>query len=321
MGIVRWMLLPAVLLVVTASAGEATGTRYGISVTTPESWHVRVQRGAIVAATVPLPPDHGALSPRLSRALHAGDLGLLLYEDAPAREVPFDTHLYSRGYPRTFSPRDFRPLPPSGSNPRIHSVARRNFAVAGRYFDLFVEAGAPRPTLGRVAGLNALVRSLRITPGDFYPGKAPPARFRPAHGWFTVHSPTVPIGPATSSFTIASTIPFRDCLTCFPPRKTVKRLPPSGIVIFLALSADNRDPPTAAPFPTTLHVQRHECGSFEGIPTLATCPVHAQLFLRYRIDGWVIFGRERRPTPLQRARANTELGRLELPMWPRWPVP
>lgn len=319
----RALVVVSLVLVVGGSSGDAATVGYGISATAPHGWRLRVLRGALEAATVPLPPvrwrSHGV---RLGDALRSGDLSVLLFENAPSWNVPFEYAVYRRGPPLPLSARDFRPAL-GGSNSEGHAFARRNFTVAGRYFDLFVESGSTRPAPRRIAELNTLLRSLTVRPGDFYPGHAPPARFRPARGWTTLHSRTIPVGPSTYSVTVASTVRYRNALNQFPPHETLERLPPNGIVISLRLSADNRDPPTAARRGTrrpVLQIGAATCGSFEGAPsTVLTCRVEAQRFREYVIFGWVIFGR-RNPTAEQRVRARAELDRLELPVWPLWPV-
>ncbi len=303
--------LPHLFVMLAAVAGPAVHG-YGIKASAPPGWHVRVLRGALEASTGPLPRLPQDLFPT---TLRPDDVAVLLDEDGPSWAVPVERSIYRHGYPRAFSERDFA----TRIRTESHARSARHFAVAGRSFDLFVEAGSPHVTAGRLAELNALVRSLRIEPGDFYPGLAPPARFRPASGWYTKHAPTVRVGPETSSTTIASTVPYRDCLNCFPPHETVSRLPPGGIVIFLSLDASNRRPPVVAGQPSALRLHRRSCGPFEGIPDVATCALHAQVFGRYAVDGWVVFGRAH-PAASQIERAQAELDRLVLPAWPRWPA-
>jgi hypothetical protein len=165
------------------------------------------------------------------------------------------------------------------------------------------------------------VRSLAR--GDFFPGTAPPATFRPAAGWHTKHSPTVPVTPSTYSVAIASTLPYRDCLNCFPPHDTVALMGPDDVVIVLDLLADDRFPPIR-PHGEAIHGRlvlaraQQQCGSFEGMPrTVATCSMRAQVRGRYDVDGWIVYGRPH-PTAAQKARAQAELDRLLFPRWPRW---
>lgn len=312
------MLIPA-----GGSGQPQTVSGYGITAAVPSGWHARVLRGAVQASTAQLASSNRSLGRAMSRRLHRGDLGVLLFEAAPVWNVPFDRSFYRSGPPRSFSAHDFRPSSVGGSNPGAHSFATRNFMVEGRYFDLFVESGSARAASVRLAQLDKLIGSLRIRPGDFYPGEAPPARFRRAPGWFTTSSGTVPVGPSTYSVTLASTLRYRDALNQFPPHRTLDRLRAKGIVIRLSLTADNRIPPTIRQGDRgrpVLRVDDSRCGSFEGAPATAlTCRVEAWRPRRYHIHGWVIFGRTH-PSPSQVGRARAELDQLLLPTWPSWPV-
>jgi hypothetical protein len=328
MGFSRVPLAACALLVVLGTGAYSRDERivsgYGVSASVADGWHVRMLRGALEASTVRLPPASRPLGPALHRRLRPGGLGVLLFEDAPSWSVPFDRSVFRTGYPRPFSSRDFGRPPLGGSNPGKHSFARRNFTVAGRYFDLFAESGSTRPSKRRIAELNHLVRSLTVKTGDFYPGEAAPARFPRARGWTTRHSETVPVGPGTYSVSLASTVRYRDSLNAFPPHRTLERLPAAGVVIWLGLSADNRDPPTVPEGDAgrpVLRVGSSACQSFEGAPpTVLTCRVRAWRFGQYHTFGWVIFG-GLRPSTARRAEARRELARVLLPTWPRWSVP
>jgi hypothetical protein len=313
------------LLGCAAEAGGAgpTVTGYGISVTPPAGWHLRVTRGMLEAATTPLPRPDPTPSVSLGNALGRDDIGVLLFEDAPAGGVPFDAHAYSRSARRPFTRHDFDQPPPSSSNPGQHRFARRGIRLSGRYFALFVESGAGQPTPTGLAGLNLLVRSLQVTRGDFYPGTVAPARFPDEPGWHLRSSPRIPVGPETSTTSIAATVAYRDPLDAFPPRTTLARLPASGVIIYVTLVADNRNPPLASEHRAAgrirLELPTAGCGSFEGIPApqRATCALHIVVARHYVIQGWVIYGRAN-PTRAQQALAQAEFARLELPAWPLW---
>jgi hypothetical protein len=308
------------LAVFAALAGGARPTGRvatdGIVVSLPSGWHARAGRGVIEAATRPLPSLGPWVAASLSKALGPDDVSVILYEDAATSPPPA---IYRAGAPRPFSRADFGPPPSGGSNPGDHRFARRNFRVAGRFFDLFVETGRRQPTASGLAELNELVRSLRVEPGDFYRGTVAPARFAAAPGWHVRTSPRVALAPETWSVAIASTVPYRDQLDAFPPHATLAHLPSDGVIVYLDLLASNRDPPLdRAPAPSTLATRRVRCGSFEGVPDrYAVCPVHAVRHGEYTIDAWIVYGRPR-PSRAQRAAARAELGRLELPTWPRW---
>ena len=309
-------ILAGLAVVAAALSGGGRVTAGGIALSLPSGWHARAGRGVIEAATRPLPPLGPRVAASLSKALGLNDLGILLYEDAATSPPP---SIYRAGMPRPFTRSDFRRPPSGGSNPGDHRFARRNLRVAGRFFDLFVETGARQPTPSGLAGLNQLVRSLRVEPGDFYPGTVAPARFAASPGWHVRTSPRVALAPETWSIAIAATASYRDALDAFPPHATLARLPADGVIVYLDLLASNRDPPLAGgPPPEALPAEYLRCGSFEGVPDrYAVCPVHAVRRGEYTIDGWVVYGRAR-PTGAQRAGTRAELARLELPAWPRW---
>jgi len=298
---------------------------YGLVAAVPAGWQVRITRGALEASTAALPPLGPWLGTALHRSLGPGDLGLVLFEDAPLPGVPFERSFYRAGAPPRFGAADFGPPPLGGSNPARHSFARRNFREAGRYFDLFAESGTARPGAEALQKLNGLVRSLRIRPGDFYPGVAASARFRSAPGWHSASSPDTPIGPETSSTSVAATVPYHEPVDVFPPVRTLARLPANGVIVYVTLVASNRDPPlvrNAARHSgrVRLRIPVRGCGSFEGVPTaIAVCRLHTLVPRQYTIDGWVLYGRPS-PSAAQRIRAQAEVDRLILPRWPLWPT-
>jgi hypothetical protein len=319
-------LLALVALLAGATAGVASAAAtspYGLSVSPPPGWHVRVSRGTLEAATMPLPRPSPIPSVSLHNALGPDDIGVLLFEDAPVAGAPFNARAYEGAARRPFTRQDFDQPGPSSSNPGHHRFARRGLRLSGRSFALFAETGAAQPTAAGLAGLNLLVRSLEVEPGDFYPGTVAPARFPAEPGWHLLTSPRISVGPETSATSIAATVPYGDALDAFPPHRTLERLPASGVIIYVTLVADNRNPPLAPDHGGVrrVHLQapRSGCGSFEGIPDLATCPLHVVVAHRYVIEGWVIYGRAR-PTHSQQALAQAELSRLLLPTWPLWPA-
>jgi hypothetical protein len=304
-----------------ASAEEPVMVRgYGMAVTAPACWHVRIGRGLVEASTAPLPPLGRWASTRLSRSLGLSDLGVLLFEDRATPTAPLTRSAYRPGHPRPFRASEFTGPPLGGSNPGNHGFASRNFRLAGRLFDLFVESGSRRPAAARVASLNRLLASLRIERGDFYPGEVAAAPFRPARGWHTLSSKPTPLAPETVSDSVASTVPYRDGLNDFPPQRTIPHLPSDGIILVLQLVASNRDPPLGPRQPRRgrLAVMITRCGSFEGVPPrVAVCALAGLRNRQYVIDGWVVYGRAH-PTADMRSRAVQELKRLVLPSWPRW---
>jgi hypothetical protein len=313
------LLVLATTLALPASAearsAQAVGA-YGIGVTLPAGWDGRVVRGTLVASTAPLPPVRGWLNTELSRSLRRGDLGLLLHEFEPP---PGRQHRgpYRRGAPRPFRAQEFEGF-------GRQRIARRNFVVAGRFFDLFVESRGERlPTAAVLTGLNRLVGSLEIEPGDHYPGAVGSPRFRQARGWSMRSSRAVELGPTTAAYTVAGTTRYRDGLNDLPPGRTLAALPPDGIVMRVSLIADNRHTPVAAPRErlapgSPFRLRSARCLDFEGFPeTRGSCVLRTVVPQRYRVEIWVFYGRKR-PSAEQRARAQAQLDRLSLPAWPRW---
>jgi N-acetylneuraminic acid mutarotase len=291
---------------------------FGIAATLPNGWRGRVKRGTLLATTAALPPERGWLSSELGRNLGHGDVGVLLFEIEPAHGIPIEPSVYRRGPPRPFRASEF-----AGSGRQ--RFARRNFSVAGRLFDLFIEARDRVPTPRALRRLNALVRSLEIERGDFYPGSVGAARFPPAPGWSTRSTGALPFRPVSVSTTVSATIAYRDAFSALPPQQTLKALPPDGIALRVALVADNRRVPMADRRENRELARRPyrladaSCGSFEGFPeSQLACVLRAVVPREYRVEVWVMYGR-RYPTREQRARAQAQLDRLVLPSWPRWP--
>ncbi len=290
---------------------------FGIAATLPSGWQGRVTRGTLMASTALLPPPRGWLSTEVGRNLRPGDLGVLLFEAEPAFGVPIEPGAYRRGRPPPFAGREF-----AGAGGQ--RFARRNFTVAGRFFDLFVEARNAVPSRRALERLNALLRSLEIERGDFYPGSVEAPRFPPARGWSTRTRGAVPFRPVTVSVTVSATIAYRDAYNALPPRRTLEALPPDGIVLRVTLVADNRHVPVSAPRERGLarrpyRLAHATCAPYSGFPeSQRACVLRALVPRQYRVEIWVMYGR-RNPTRTQRTRAQAQLDRLELPTWPRWP--
>jgi hypothetical protein len=174
-------------------------------------------------------------------------------------------------------------------------------------------ASARRPWRWRpiliTAGVAAVVAAAGVAIALSLLNVAPP-RFRSTSGWHVGHTGTqacvgVTLARCVQAEAWASTVPYRDCAVCTPPRKTLAALPPGGIVIQLS---DVRERPSYGPlgsWPPRLRVS--QVGGFEGLPTRFGV---IQVVRRSR-DGvehflWVWFGRKH-PTTDQLARANAEL--------------
>lgn len=186
-----------------------------------------------------------------------------------------------------------------------HGFARRTFQLSDRFFVLFAEAGERMPSGSALAGVNELLASLVVEPGDFYPGTVAPARLPRRAGWF-VGTSGEDEARAEGEFTTswASTIPYADEWNVLPPFKTLTRLPRDGIVIWLSLSRTNRFPPRPAGDETFRRGSHHSRsmssseeagweGQVRGLPEyLLLGTVRGE----YNVDLRVYFGRPD-PTP------------------------
>jgi hypothetical protein len=321
-----------VVALVCAGCGAATGDvgtaepleRYGIAVTPPPGWHVRLSRATVEAATVPL------AAPGQKPKLGPDDVSVLLFESEPGPQGFLDASEYRAGPPDAFTAADFGPPEFSGTSwghePKHHSFARRNFMVAGRYFDLFVEAGAPPSD---VAALNALVASFEVRAGDFYPGTIEPPRFPPADGWWVGAAGAGEVRATDVAEVWAATVPYRNGPRELPPTDTLEALPADGILIWVGLARDNRFPPTAelrgewghdgSPIQVPLRLSAaHGCACYEGVPDNWLYRLYGSVGEQYYVDLWVFFGGTDEPSAEEYARAQAMLDRLELPDWAPW---
>lgn len=294
--------------------------RYGISVTPPSGWHARLTRATIEAATVAVPPTgHGV-------SLADADLIVRLFEYEPGPNFLAETERsHPEGLPGPFAAEEFGPPELGGDNPRGHGFARRNFSLAGRYFDLFVEAGAAKPPEDAVAELNALLASLEVRAGDYYPGTIEPPWFRPADGWHTASHGGGQVRAADYASAWASTVPYRNGPRDLPPADTLETLPADGILIWVGLARDNRFPPTAElrrrrpAVSVPLQVGQAQGGpGWEGqVGEISLYRLWGWVGEQYSVDLWIFFGRAE-PSAEQRARAQALLDGLQLPSWGSW---
>jgi hypothetical protein len=258
-------------------------------------------------------------------ALDAEDVIVFLFETdgAAGEELP----RYAEGVPR-LTEEDFGSSDglTEDSSRSGHGYARRLFTVSGRHFALFAESGARPPSSGALRGLNELLASLRVEPGDPYPGTVEPARFAPRPGWHLGTS-----GPderrASHEWTTswASTIPYEDEWNALPPFKTLLRLPEAGIVVWVSLSRTNRVPPhpdgneTFPPRePPFLLEEFERRDSWEG--QVRQVPEYVLLGTvrgQYQLELRVYVGRPD-PTRAMLAEAQAMLDGLVLPDWGDW---
>jgi hypothetical protein len=293
--------------------GGTTLERYGITVTAPPGWHARLTRATVEAETA------------------AGDLLVRVFEYEPETDVLLEIQrTHPDGRPGSFTASEFGPPELGGDNPNDDSskgqgFARRNFSMAGRSFDLFVESAPAKPSENALAELNELVESLEVEAGDFYPGTIEPPRFAPASGWHTGSHGGGEIRATDHASAWASTAPYRNGPRDLPPAKTLEELPQDGILIWIGLARDNRFPPTGelrAKGPrvsTPLEVGQTQGGfGWEGqVREISLYRLWGWVEDWYSVDLWIFYGR-REPTDEQREWAQGALDRLHLPDWGRW---
>ncbi len=304
------------------SAGERALERYGIAVVVPEGWHARVTRGTVEAATVPLGERPAA------RRLGLDDLAVDVYEFEP---VPGSFHgweidrTHSSGPPAPFRVEEFGPPDCCDDNPGDRGFARRNFRVAGRYFDLFVESGSLQPTPERVAELNELLSTLEVQAGDFYPGRIAPPRFEATQGWHVGAADGGEVRATDYAEAWAATVPYLNEPRDLPPARTLETLPPDGVLLWVGVARDNRYPPTSEVRRGLPHIQLPlRLADMKGGPgwegqvrDISLYRLHGLVPERYHVDAWVFFGRAE-PSPEQRAGAQAMLDALVMPDWGPW---
>jgi hypothetical protein len=303
-----------------AQEAGATLERYGIAVTPPPGWRVRMTRATVEAATTAVIPAGNDAS------LGDADLLVRLFEYEPEPEFLLETQrFHPAGHPNPFTAAEFSRTEPEGHTPKSPGFARRNFSLAGRYFDLFVESGTANPSEASVAGLNELVASLEVRAGDFYPGTIEPPRFPPTTGWHTGSFGGGEVRAADYASAWASTVPYRNGPRDLPPASTLEALPPDGILIWVGLARDNRFPPTSElrrswpRLSVPLRIDQTQGGyGWEGqVREISLYRLWGWIGEQYNVDLWIFYGR-REPTAEQRARAQGALDQLDLPDWGTW---
>jgi hypothetical protein len=297
----------------------ATLERYGIALTLPPGWHGRLTRATVEAANAIIP---GGTDVSLGDA----DLLIRLFEFEPEPEYLLQTlRTHPDGHPNPFSAAEFSQTELGGDHPKSPGFARRNFSIAGRYFDLFVESGAAKPSEDALARLNELVGSLEVRAGDFYPGTIEPPRFAPADGWHLGSFGGGEVRATDNAAAWASTVPYRNGPRDLPPRDTLETLPPDGILIWVGLARENRFPPTGelrarrplVAVPLRLGQAQGGFGWEGQVRDISLYRLWGWVGEQYGIDLWIFYGR-REPTAEQRASAQAALDRLDLPDWGSW---
>jgi hypothetical protein len=290
---------------------------YGMRVKLPPGWHGHVSHGLIVAATFPIGAgDTGFGASAAKRVGGNGVLQVLSEEETS----------YSAGHelclPRTRAP--------ALTLTNLRRATRRHelitlttlFCLSSRHFILWGHAGPGAARAQTVAAVDQLLASFIVRRGDFYPGRVQPARFPAATGWHVGSSgpgANAASGEQTESF--AATIAYANAPNDLPPVRTVHKLGPDGILIWLGLSRDSRRLPPAFAHETPLPL-RIDAGSiftnWEGNGDYSRYGLYRQTAFRrgqYDLDLWVFFAAAH-PGAATIARAQREIDAVVLPHWP-----
>lgn len=263
---------------------------YGMSIALPPGWAGRITRG------------------RLETAAPSDGIHLRLLEHG-GTDAPFER----RQLPIRLSVAEFIR---DTTMAEVQAVSGRSFVDHGREFALWVSADTLPPDANLVEQANQALASLRVEPGDFYPGTVEPAAFAPAAGWHTGDGGPEEAQPGgQQTWTWASTSPYRDESLQSPPYKTLEHLPPDGIVITLWLFGPDlmRGNSVEQPFRIA---DAGRSAAWQGqVRDLPLYTIHGRVpDQRYGINIAVYFGRAR-PTEAQVEAADAELSRLRLPDW------
>jgi len=275
----------AILLVSGCGKGSNTIHGYGMSLTLPAGWHGRISHGYVAARG-----DHATLE---------------LSEWQPSPEERSVSWFLRRKPPLHVNARDFTATESSLA-----------FALNGRYFAVFVHA-SKRPKAAVISRADKALASFHARRGNFYGGNLLPASFPSGAGWHVGTSKPGTLraqGGQTESW--AATTPYRDASNQLPPWRTLARLRPDGVLLWLGLSRSNK--PVGGGGWNSFRIDaRKAFVNFEG-----NASSRISLYRAYRHgagfdeDLWVFFGRPH-PRPSVVARAQAELDSVKLPSWPR----
>jgi hypothetical protein len=172
---------------------------------------------------------------------------------------------------------------------------------------------AQRPAPAAIRTANAILRSFTVKRGNFYGQSLLPARFPSEPGWFVGARGGKLLAQGGQTETWAATVRYRDPPLQIPPVRTLRRLAPDGIIIWVSLSRDSavRLRPS-----NSLHIRRSlVSNNFEGLPRGIGLYRAAVRRPAYDIDLWVFF-KSICPSRRVITRAQAELDRLRLPAWP-----
>jgi len=185
------------------------------------------------------------------------------------------------------------------------------FTLSGRRFALLPFPARPSPAA--LGAVNAALRSFTVKPGNYYGQRLPPARFPARPGWSVGARGGKLLAEGGQTVTWAATVPYRAPPLQIPPSRTLNRLPSDGVIILVSLSRDSalRIRPV-----NSLRIRPRLIGNnFEGLPRGIGLYRAAVRKTGYDLDLWLFF-KTLHPSPRVIARAQTELNRLRLPVWP-----
>ncbi len=191
--------------------------------------------------------------------------------------------------------------------------AARFFTVSGRLFELQARYGGDPPPTVAVAGLNEILATLRVQPGDFYPGTLNPPAFTPAAGWHIGgDTPTGARPEGDQLCAWASTIPYRDAQNCPIAAYTIDALPVDGMVI--SVNAYRSWSLPSDQLPRTLTLPAHLGPPGEG--GRRSLDISGMSRGGYYVDISVNIAAGATLTPTMRSRAQAMVDGLRLPIWP-----
>jgi hypothetical protein len=186
------------------------------------------------------------------------------------------------------------------------------FRLSGRRFAILLPSPS-RPSAAALDIANAALRSFTVKPGNYYGQRLLPARFPARPGWFVGAEGGKLYAEGGQTETWAATVPYRDPPMQIPPHRTLGRLPNDGIIIWVMLSRDSAHR-TGPVYP--LRIQpRFITNSFEGLRPGIGLYRASTGKTGYELDLWLFF-KTVHPAPNVIARAQEELDRLRLPVWP-----
>ncbi|MBA3735265.1 MAG: hypothetical protein H0W90_08715 [Actinobacteria bacterium] len=248
-----------------------------MSLTVPAGWHASITHGLVL--------------------LRGKGVKLWIRETSPTRRP--DPFFRRRAVP-TLHPSDFRSVE--------HHLG---FTLSGRQFALLPFPA--RPSAATLDAVNAALGSFTVKPGNYYGQRLPPARLPAQPGWFVGARGGKLLAEGGQTETWAATVPYRDTPTQIPPIHTLNRLPRDGVIIWVSLSRDSalRIRPV-----NSLRIRARLIGNnFEGLPPNIGVYGASVRKTGYDLDLRVFF-KTVHPSANLIARAQAELNRLRLPVWP-----